>query len=594
MRRSVKAKLIIFTIVVFSAAAATFSFLAYTAAKRSAEAAAVSMIEQSAVSAAEALSGQAEGFAAVVKDVSADLSLSRAPDGLRKRILELKNQGYEDSGVYFDIAYSGTMISLDGMTDYSDDPAVKSAAAGAAMLTEPFERNGKTVVCYAAPMNYLNEENACVLAAYFDGGFIEDIVGRISLGESSSAYLVGENGIIAGVPSEAENVYTAKAEVVGRNGWTLIVDAVPEELMPDLTSEIALIAVISAALAAIFCVMIAVFFSRSLDPAAKIADRISALANGDFTSPVPKVDSSDELAVIADALDRTASALKGCVDEIASSVSGVAGGNISENDRVYYGDFAAIYRSLAALKKFLRGTIGEIRSRSESVIGTAERLGSAPILEIPEKNELGIEIPENLSIDEYACGASEGLAETFRLISSEKEKLALLMEAIASANDSADGINDAAEQIQDISFQTNILSLNAAVEAANAGESGKGFAVVADEVRSLAKSSSDGAKRTSEIAGTVISSVSRSASYAKETVSILEAAERSAAEAMAYIEKIIGAAREMSDSIRSEEDRISVIAERIAENSSSQPKEEAVDIIESAKRMREITNLFRT
>ena len=74
-----------------------------------------------------------------------------------------------------------------------------------------------------------------------------------------------------------------------------------------------------------------------------------------------------------------------------------------------------------------------------------------------------------------------------------------LVQAMDEIATSSGKIQKIIKTIEDIAFQTNILSLNAAVEAARAGDAGKGFAVVADEVRNLANKSADAVKSTTAL-----------------------------------------------------------------------------------------------
>jgi len=150
---------------------------------------------------------------------------------------------------------------------------------------------------------------------------------------------------------------------------------------------------------------------------------------------------------------------------------------------------------------------------------------------------------------ETAKRGAEAVQDTINGMDNMREQIQETAKRIKRLGESSQQIGEIVELINDIAEQTNILSLNAAIQAAMAGEAGRGFAVVADEVQRLAERSGEATKQISELVKTIQADTNEAVASMEEATNGVVSTTRLADAAGQALGEIESVSEQLSDLI---------------------------------------------
>jgi len=223
------------------------------------------------------------------------------------------------------------------------------------------------------------------------------------------------------------------------------------------------------------------------------------------------------MLVAADKLDRMVDVLTEAATELAGRVEQATKGAADQSDR-------------------LAGTVASMGQMSTTVLDVAKNASQASETASAARDK--------------AVEGAEVVRQAVDGIGQARERAMRLSHDMTGLGSQAEGIGRILGVISDIADQTNLLALNAAIEAARAGEAGRGFAVVADEVRKLAEKTMSATAEVGQAIRGIQDGTKKSAAGVREAVDVIEKATGLAGQSGQALRVIVSLVEEASDQVR--------------------------------------------
>jgi len=328
----------------------------------------------------------------------------------------------------------------------------------------------------------------------------------------------------------------------------LLLNIFDERITEDVNQKIVELSIVVIVLFIVFYLFVGLYLSI-MDNLSHVGSATQQMADGNLTTRL-MLQGNDEMQLIATDFNSMAEKFEALVQQIVSATSQLAAA--SEEVAVISRESATNLNNQRSETEQVATAMNEMSATVQEVARNAgDASGAAANADNEAKAGNSIVIQASKSIDELAH---------------EVENASNVIQQLASDSDTIGSVLDV---IKGIAEQTNLLALNAAIEAARAGEQGRGFAVVADEVRTLAG-------RTQESTQEIEAMIDKLQTGAKNAVSAMETGSEKASvgveqtqqagEALAAITRAVSTISEMNLQIASAAEEQSATTEEMNKN----------------------------